>query len=73
MGQEVFPITKVMILPDGRMDSKKTARYLGLSPKTLAMLRCAGKGAPYVKRGRIFYFRANLDEWLRAGRVITSG
>jgi hypothetical protein len=60
-----FP--QVAVLPDGRMDVKNAAVYLGLSPKTLAMKRCSGTGPPYVKRGRVFYFREDLDRWLQKG------
>ena len=63
---------EVVILPDGRMDAKNAAAYLGLSVKTLAMQRCAGKGPPFVKRGRIFYFLHDLDEWLQDGRVVST-
>lgn len=56
-------------LPDGRMVAKSAAAYLGLSEKTLAIKRCQGTGPPFVKRGRIFYFRADLDEWLNGGRA----
>ena len=52
------------ILPDGRMDAKNAARYLGCSPKTLAHMRCSGKGPPFLKPGRIFYFLEDLDAWL---------
>lgn len=55
---------EVVILPDGRMDSANAAEYLGLSQKTLAMMRCEGTGPKYIKRGRIFYFKEDLDEWL---------
>jgi hypothetical protein len=34
----------------------------------MAMKRCAGTGPKYVKRGRIFYHRADLDAWLSAER-----
>ncbi len=51
----------VQVLPDGRMDTKNAARYCGLSEKTMAMKRCTGTGPKYVKRGRIFYHRADLD------------
>lgn len=57
------------MLPDGRLDAKNAASYLGLSTKTLAMMRSAGTGPKYVKRGRIFYFRDDLDEWVRGGRA----
>jgi hypothetical protein len=58
---------EVVVLPDGRMDAKNSAAYLGLSVKTLAMMRCAGTGPKFVKRGRVFYFKRDLDEWLREG------
>jgi Helix-turn-helix domain len=57
------------ILPDNRMNAKNAALYLGLSIQTLAKKRCEGGGPKFVKRGRIFYYREDLDEWLRAARV----
>lgn len=62
----------VVLLPDGRLDAKNTAKYLGLSVKTLAMLRCTGRGPQFVKRGRIFYYKDDLDAWLDAGRSIST-
>jgi len=60
---------EVSIFPDGRMDVPNTADYLGLSQKTLAMKRSDGSGPKYIKRGRIFYFKEDLDEWLmQAGK-----
>lgn len=59
----------VQVLPDGRMDAKNAARYCGLSEKTMAMKRCTGTGPKYVKPGRIFYYRTDLDAWLSADRV----
>lgn len=55
----------VHIFPDGRMDTANTARYVGLSQKTLAMMRCQGKGPAFVKRGRVFYYQADIDAWLQ--------
>jgi hypothetical protein len=52
------------IFPDGRLNSLNAAKYLGISPKTLAMLRCRGESPEYIKRGRIFYFKEDLDSWL---------
>ncbi len=63
---------EVIMLPDGRLNAKDAAAYLGLSPKTLAMKRCAGTGPKYVKRGRVFYFQADLDEWLAAGEATST-
>jgi hypothetical protein len=54
----------VLVYPDGRMDRKNASRYLGLSVKTLAMHASRGTGPTYVKRGRVFYYRADLDAWL---------
>lgn len=60
------------MLPDGRMTTKDAARYLGLAAKTLAMWRTAGKGPRFVKRGRVFYYRADCDDWLQGGRVTST-
>jgi hypothetical protein len=56
---------EVHILPDGRMDRKNAAAYLGLSGKTLAMYAGRQTGPPFVRlAGRVFYFRDHLDDWL---------
>jgi len=55
---------EVIVFPDGRMDVPNAAKYLGLSEKTLAMMRCQGTGPKFIKRGRIFYFKVDLDEWI---------
>ena len=59
----------VTLLPDGRMDAKNAATYCGLSVKTLAMKRCDGSGPKFIKLGRVFYFREDLDHWLGMARV----
>jgi predicted DNA-binding transcriptional regulator AlpA len=53
-------------LPDGRLNTKSASTYLGLSMKTLAMMRTKGSGPKFIKRGRIFYYRSDLDEWLNS-------
>lgn len=63
---------EVVVLPDGRMDTKNSATYLGFSVKTLAMMRCQGTGPKFIKRGRVFYYREDLDDWLKAGRVTST-
>ena len=60
---------EVIMFPDGRLDAKNAGSYLGLSVKTLAMMRCKGTGPEFVKRGRVFYFKADLDEWINGGRA----
>lgn len=54
----------VEMYPDGRMDGKNAAAYLGLTEKTLAMRRASGTGPRFIKRGRIFYYKEDLDQWL---------
>ena len=51
--------------PDGRLDALNASIYVGLAEKTMAMMRCAGKGPKFVKLGKIFYFQEDLDEWIR--------
>ena len=63
---------EVVIFPDGRLDVPNAAGYLGLSQKTLAMMRCQGTGPRFIKRGRIFYFKEDVDEWLEQSGRLTS-
>ena len=59
--------------PDGRLDTVNAAIYTGYSSKTMAMMRSNGTGPQFIKRGRIFYFRADLDEWLNAkGKAVST-
>ena len=62
----------VEIYPDGRMDVENTSRYLGIACKTLAMMRCNGKGPKFAKRGKIFYFKNDLDLWISEGSGFNS-
>lgn len=61
--------TKIEYLPDGRMDTKNAAAYLGRRPKTLAQWRSANVGPRYGKKGRVYYYKRDLDGWLRDGLV----
>lgn len=56
----------LFIYLDGRMDIKNTALYLGVKERTLAQWRYLGKGPPFIKRGKIFYFKNDIDSWLNA-------
>lgn len=70
---QVIESIKVMMYPDGRLDVKNAALYLGLKEKTLAMMRSDGTGPKFIKRGRIFYYLADLDEWLnKNGRLVST-
>ncbi len=63
---------EVVILPDGRLDVRNASTYLGLSVKTLAMMRCQGTGPRFIKRGRIFYYLEDLDDWIAQAKRVTS-
>jgi len=62
----------VKMYPDGRLDSKNASLYLGFEEKTLAMKRSDGTGPRFIKRGRIFYFKEDLDAWIRQAMKVTS-
>ena len=58
-------VVRVRVLPDGRMDRKNSALYLGRAEKTLAMWGLEGKGPRSVKvGGRRFYFKSDLDAFI---------
>jgi len=57
----------VLILPDGRMDRRNAAKYLGNAPKTLAQWASKGIGPKFTKRGRVWYFKQDLDAWIAEG------
>jgi hypothetical protein len=63
---------QIRLYPDGRMCAKDASDYVGLSDKTLAMMRCKGTGPRFIKRGRIFYFKTDLDEWLSKGSATST-
>lgn len=60
---------KVQVFPDGRINTKNAAAFIGLSEKTMAMMRCAGKGPKFIKRGRIFYYLDDLTAWMKNGEA----
>lgn len=60
------------------LTTKEAAVYLGLSDQTLANWRVRGRGPAYLRLGgagrpRIVYLPEDLDAFLRANRVQTSG
>lgn len=60
------------LYPDGRLDAKSASAYVGLSQKTLAQMRSQGRGPRFVKRGKVFYFKDDLDAWIAEGRFIST-
>ena len=49
-------------------NTKETARYLQVSVKTLAQMRCSGEGPEYIKGPCILYDLNDLNKWLDARR-----
>jgi hypothetical protein len=62
----------ILLTPDGRMPAADAAKYIHDKPKTLAMYRTYGGGPPFLKLGRIWYFKQDLDDWIRSRRVTTT-
>ena len=63
---------RVRILPDGRLDRKNAAKYLGKAVKTLAEWHTRGKGPRSVLvGGSRIYYQADLDAYI-AGELVTA-
>jgi hypothetical protein len=63
----------IAVFPDGRMTPENTAKYTGYSVKTLAIIRSTGQGPRFVKHGRVFYYKEDVDAWLSCwARVFTT-
>jgi hypothetical protein len=62
------------IYPDGRMDGwKEHGGVLGPVAEDARNDALAGDGPKFIKRGRIFYFKEDLDEWIARAGQFTSG
>jgi len=49
------------------LNAKAAARYLGLSPSTLAKMRLSGNSPAFLKLGRrVLYRCADLETWLES-------
>lgn len=72
MGTVQINTINIITYPDGRLDTKNASLYLGLKEKTLAMMRSNGTGPQFIKRGRIFYYQEDLDNWLNANGRYTA-
>lgn len=59
---------KVIVLPDGRVDRKNAATFLGREPKTLADWHTKGVG-PIARKvgGRVFYRLCDLEAFRDTG------
>jgi hypothetical protein len=63
---------RVVAYPDGRLNTDNAARFLGLSTKTLAIMRSNGTGPRFMKRGRVFYFLDDLQSWVKESKRVRS-
>ena len=60
--------TRVRVLPDGRMDRRNAATYLGLKESTLRVWAVKGIGPRMVRVGsRVFYVKESLDQFIQEG------
>ena len=54
---------------DRLIPAAELPRFIGLAAQTLARLRCEGNGPPFVKIGRLIYYRASdVRDWLAQRR-----
>lgn len=72
--------TTATLITPATLTTKEAAVYLGLSDQTLANWRVHGQGPAYLRLGssgsgrpRIVYLPEDLDAFLRANRVKTTG
>lgn len=59
--------------PDGRMNEAAAATYLGVSTNTLRTWRSRGRGPSFVKLGRVWYYRDDLEIFIQSGYVDPTG
>jgi hypothetical protein len=66
MTQEGVDQVRVRVLPDGRLDRKNAAAFLGRTPKTLAEWKRLGVGPNCrLVGGRAFYDWADVQAYAR--------
>jgi len=53
-----------------KLSTHEAAAYLDMSPGTLENWRIIGKGPSFYKpSGKVYYIKADLDNWIDQGRV----
>lgn len=63
----------IHVYPDGRMDANSTAAYVGLTVKSLSLMRSLGNGPAFFKLGKkCFYQREDLDAWIQTRRAVST-
>lgn len=73
MTTTIEPTSDIRMFPDGRMDGRNAAAYLGLTVKALAIMRSLGNGPAFFKLGgKCFYMREDLDAWVASRRATST-
>lgn len=68
MEQDAIEQVRIRVTPDGRVDRRAAAAFLGIKPKTLTSWAARGYGPEIVRvGGRAFYRLAALEAFVRAG------
>lgn len=61
-------VVRIRVLPDGRVDRRNAAKYVGVSPKTLANWALMNKGPrSSLVGGRRFYYLSDLEAFVTNG------
>ncbi|AZG10828.1 DNA-binding protein [Pigmentiphaga sp. H8] len=63
---------EVIVHPNGCLNRRNAAKYLGLTAGTLSRWASEGTGPKFIKRGRAWYRKEDLDAWLDAGEVTSA-
>lgn len=62
-------VTEICILPDGRLTLENAAKYIGIKPITLRVLIQKKKSPTYIKPGRIYFYKEDIDDWLKSFKI----
>jgi hypothetical protein len=69
--EQTVELVRVRVTPDGRLTREDAAAYLGHKAKTLSHWAMRGYGPRPVKiGGRAFYYRTDLDVFIRGGQAV---
>jgi hypothetical protein len=72
MSLEINPFASISIrmFPDGRLDAKNAALYLGLKEKTLAVMRGNRYRSAFYQTGSHFLFQRGFRCLVECGRAV---
>ena len=67
VSEEKIITAQLIIRNNELLTLKEAAIYLNIKEKTLSIYRTKGIGPAFIKRGRIFYSKTELDKWMMEG------